>query len=45
VCVGRSLGAVSNNVVQPFKQGVQCGKSISHRTPLKRIRNTFFRCR
>lgn len=45
VCVGRSVGAVSNNMIQPARQGFQAGKAISHRTPLKRIRNHFNRCR
>jgi hypothetical protein len=46
VCVGRSVQAVQNNLTKPFMQGVQTGmSSLTHRTPLKRIRNHFNRCR
>jgi uncharacterized protein YceK len=46
VCVGRSVQAVRNNLTEPFMQGVRTGvQSVSHRTPLRRIRNHFTRCR
>lgn len=45
VCVGRSVQAVQNAVVQPFMQGVQNGLNATrHRAPLRKIRN-LIRCR
>jgi len=46
VCVGRSAQAVRNNLTKPFMQGARTGsQSAANRTPLKRIRNHFNRCR
>jgi hypothetical protein len=46
VCVGRSVQAVQNTVTKPFMQGIRTGlQPVAKRTPLKRIRNHFHRCR